>query len=105
MWGSLVSGASSLVSGLAGGSAAPVAMTPDHINVAPVGVNFGAMLQPFDQGSPENGGYGVVLPSRYGGSSTTPSLKYTPSEKAPVFNLPLIACAALGGLALFMFMR
>lgn len=35
------------------------------VTVAPVGVNLGAILQPYTQGSPENGGYGMDLMSRY----------------------------------------
>jgi len=37
--------------------------TPIH--VAPVGVNLGAILAPFNEGSPSNGGYGLDLPGRY----------------------------------------
>ena len=39
------------------------------INIAPVGVNFGAIMQSMDQGSPENGGYGTDFMNRYSGSS------------------------------------
>lgn len=35
------------------------------INVAPVGVNLGALLQPLNEGSPANGGFGLNIPSRY----------------------------------------
>lgn len=35
------------------------------IHIAPVGVNLGAILAPFNEGSPENGGYGINTLSRY----------------------------------------
>lgn len=34
------------------------------INIAPVGVNLGAVIAPFNEGSPENGGFGVDMTSR-----------------------------------------
>ena len=47
--------------GQAGGGATP-AMQPDNlrntINVAPVGVNLGAIMQPYT-GNPESGGFGL----------------------------------------------
>ncbi|MFH1931048.1 MAG: hypothetical protein ABIN18_05605 [Pseudomonadota bacterium] len=39
------------------------------INIAPVGFNLGAIMQPMMEGSPENGGFGVSFMNRYSGSS------------------------------------
>lgn len=64
---------------LAGGEAGPAeswGLFSDRspIHIAPVGVNLGAILAPYQEGSPENGGYGLELMSRFidvtaGGSS------------------------------------
>lgn len=37
------------------------------INIAPVGFNLGAILQPMNQGGPENGGSGMDFMNRYTG--------------------------------------
>lgn len=37
------------------------------INIAPIGFNLGAILQPMGQGSPENGGVGADFMARYSG--------------------------------------
>lgn len=37
------------------------------INIAPIGFNLGAILQPMNQGSPENGGAGLDFMNRYSG--------------------------------------
>ena len=42
------------------------------INIAPIGFNLGAILQPMGQGSPENGGYGTDFMSRYSGGGISP---------------------------------
>ena len=42
------------------------------INIAPIGFNLGAILQPMGQGSPENGGYGMDFMSRYSGGGISP---------------------------------
>lgn len=55
---------------LAGGEAGPAeswGLFSDRspIHIAPVGVNLGAVLAPYQEGSPENGGYGLELMSRF----------------------------------------
>jgi len=54
---------------LGGGGGMPTMSGPINdrtaINVAPVGVNLGAILNPYNQGSTENGGYGLELLSRW----------------------------------------
>ena len=56
------------------------------INIAPIGFNLGEILQPINQGSPENGGVGADFMQRYAGGITgrtakdvgkTPWLLYT----------------------------
>ena len=38
---------------------------PSYVNVQPVGVNLGAVLQPFMEGSAQNGGSGLNYTSRF----------------------------------------
>jgi len=45
------------------------------INIAPIGVNLGEIIRPFNEGSPANGGYGLEIPSRY---RTTPAVAELP---------------------------
>jgi len=88
------------LSGLLGGSAAPtLSANSATINVAPVGVNLGEILKPYNQGSMTNGGFGLPIASRFvdglngaqtfevqGGASTTIS--------------PMIIAAGLGAVFL-----
>lgn len=72
------------------------------INVAPIGVNFGAILQPYGQGSPENGGIGADFMARYTGSS--PGTK----QANDIFGSNLLPILIIGGsalAALFLIMR
>lgn len=66
------------------------------INIAPVGLNLGSIISPFNQGSPENGGSGLMVPSRMMPGAYSPGYEtalYT--EKKPV-NPLLVAGAAIG---------
>lgn len=63
-------GAGTFTPSLTGGAAAPSEAGGDlsdrsRIHIAPVGVNLGAIMAPYQEGSPENGGYGLELMSRY----------------------------------------
>lgn len=74
MWGELgTATAGGLTQGLGnaiGGGSAPAPPqsflgAPSYVNVQPVGVNLGAILQPFTQGAPANGGSGLDRVSRF----------------------------------------
>ena len=41
------------------------AQASNYINVAPVGVNIGEIVRPYNEGSLTNGGYGIPLASRF----------------------------------------
>lgn len=58
-------GGSSAAKDLEQSSAAAVWNDRSFTNIAPIGVNLGAILQPHEQGSPENGGSGIELLSRF----------------------------------------
>jgi|LGOV01.1.fsa_nt_gb hypothetical protein len=75
------------------------------IHIAPIGVNLGAILQPFNEGAPQNGGFGLEYLSRYQGASTTPRTTITPSEKAPVFNFPMVCMAGGGCLVVYFLLK
>ena len=71
------------------------------INIAPVGVNLGAILQPVSQGSPENGGIGADYFSRYSGV-------YGHSKASDITGsnlLPWIIAAGAGVIALVFLVR
>lgn len=90
------------IGGILGTSSEPFMSTPENIHVAPIGVNFGAIMQPYTQGSPENGGYGIDYMSRYIGQKRGNSSSVMPTEKAPLAaNIPLVVAG--GGLALLLF--
>lgn len=63
--------ASSVAQGLGAAAGGPTVSGPindrSQVNVAPVGVNLGQILQPAMQGSATNGGSGARLPSRWAG--------------------------------------
>ena len=71
------------------------------INIAPIGFNLGAILQPMGQGSPENGGAGADFMARYSGQVAGRN-----ASDAKGSNLMpwIIACGA-GVVALFLYMR
>lgn len=71
------------------------------IHIAPVGVNLGAILAPFQQGSPENGGYGLDVISRYAENISAPRAT---SLTDPIVNSPMqgMLVAAGGGLLLLL---
>lgn len=72
------------------------------INVAPVGVNLGAILQPVSQGSPENGGIGADYFSRYSGAGYA---NLSASEMGSKNMLPWILAGGAALLALFFLVR
>lgn len=58
--------AAGALSGLLGGQAPPaVSNNASRINVAPVAVNFGEILRPFNAGSLTNGGFGLDVADRF----------------------------------------
>lgn len=72
--------------------------TRNAINVAPVGVNLGAIMQPYTSGSPENGGANFDV--------TTPTAKFVGATGAARFATPLIVGGvAVGGLLLVLLLR
>ena len=71
------------------------------INVAPIGVNFGAIMQPYGQGSPENGGIGADFMSRYSGAKSNLSSSDIRSSSL----LPVMLIGGAGLMALLFFMR
>lgn len=70
-------------------------------NIAPVGVNLGAILQPY-QDSTYNGGYGVSTPSRWLANTlpSTPSGIFNDTVPTNPWLLGLAAVAALAALVL-----
>jgi len=72
------------------------------VNVAPMGVNFGAIMQPYGQGGPENGGIGADFMSRYSGASQS---NLSASDIRSSSILPIMLIGGAGLVALFLFMR
>ena len=72
------------------------------VNIAPVGVNFGAIMQPYGQGSPENGGLGGDYMARYAGGAAS---RLTPSNFGASNWLPYVLAGGAGLVALLFFMR
>jgi len=72
------------------------------VNVAPIGVNFGAIMQPYGQGSPENGGIGADFMSRYSGASKQ---NLSASDIRSSNLLPVMLISGAGLVALLLFMR
>lgn len=72
------------------------------INVAPIGVNFGAIMQPYGEGSPENGGIGADFMSRYSGHSKS---NLSAGDISPSSMLPILLIGGAGLVALLLFMR
>lgn len=81
---------------LGGGAASGDIANRSPVHVAPIGVNFGAILQPFNAGGPEEGGYGMDLMSRWAPKQV--SLDTLASSRGAPMNWPLIigAVAAVG---------
>lgn len=76
--------------------------TPIHI--APVGVNLGAIIAPFNQGGPENGGMGLDIASRFIQGAT--QARVTPLTAPPsTFPWKIVAVGAAGVGALFIFLK
>ena len=71
------------------------------INIAPIGFNLGAILQPMGQGSPENGGAGADFMARYSGQVAGRSA----SDAKGSNLLPWIIAGGAGLVALFFFIR
>lgn len=72
------------------------------IHIAPVGFNFGAIVAPFNEGAPTNGGYGVDIPSRYRTVATEaqPTLATRPG-----LDWRILLLAGGAGLGLLLIMR
>jgi len=73
--------------------------TRNAINVAPVGFNLGAIMQPYQSGSPQNGGFPLQV--------STPTTNLTQKQVTPglLNNQMVIAAAAVGGLLLIALLR
>jgi len=72
--------------------------TRNPVNVAPVGVNLGAIMQPYQTGSAVNGGPGF--------SAETPGSTLKVGAPAGGFTLPLIVGGvAVGGVLLVLLLR
>lgn len=96
---------------MTGGAAAPSGSEGAYsnrnpINVAPVGVNLGAILQPFNEGGPENGGFGLDLMSRYVDKSMGPreTLLTTAPQDVP-YGTIIIVIGAVASLFFILKMR
>jgi len=74
---------------------------PSYVNVQPVGVNLGAVLQPFMEGSPQNGGSGLNYTSRFLNGMRSMDTGYT-TLKGSEDNSPdlFFICTFLGLFAL-----
>ncbi len=74
------------------------------IHIAPVGMNLGAIMAPFNEGSPENGGWGIETPNRYRTMmASVPSFGGSSREGV---SMPMVALIAGAGiLTVFMLMR
>lgn len=72
------------------------------INIAPVGFNLGAILQPMTQGGPENGGAGIDFLSRYSGVGVG---QLSAGSVGATNYLPFILIGGAALVALFFFMR
>jgi len=72
------------------------------VNIAPIGVNVGEILKPYNQGSVENGGFGLEYPSRL--MPLTASLSSNiPTKGISGWFWPVII--GLGGLVVLTFAR
>jgi len=69
------------------------------INIAPIAFNMGAILQPFGQGSPENGGIGADFMARYVGGGQSPGVF------SKGVNWPLMLAIPGALLAIFLLMK
>ena len=114
-WGAIVGGVlsgskqggggSGILGGGMSGAVSPISDMSNRspIHIAPVGVNLGAILAPFQEGSPENGGFGLDLMSRYAADMGAP--------RATSLTTPIVhndsqgmLIAAAGGLLLLLIM-
>lgn len=73
--------------------------TRNAVNIAPVGFNLGAIMQPYQAGSSVNGGFPLDV--------STPTTNFTQKEATPgLFNNPLlIGAIAASGLLLIVLLR
>ena len=71
------------------------------INIAPVGVNLGAILQPVSQGSPENGGIGADYLRRYSGAFGSASA----ADVGKATNWPLLLAIPAALVAILMLVK
>lgn len=72
------------------------------IHIAPVGVNLGAIIAPFSQGGPENGGMGLDIASRFISGST--GARLTPMTSKP-FPWTIVALGGLGVAGVYIFFK
>lgn len=98
--------ATQLIGGLVGGSAPPaIATASNKITVAPIAVNLGEILRPYNEGSVTNGGYGMPVASRFitnlSGNET-----FTVSGGGELnLSSPLVLAVIGGIVAMVVFMR
>lgn len=77
------------------------------INIAPVGVNLGSILQPMFQGAATNGGTGIVPQSRWsnGSYSVTPQGISFDVASGETSNMLVYGGIAVAGLLAFFLVR
>jgi hypothetical protein len=75
---------SGLFKGAGGGPTVSKLVDMSSIDVAPVGVNLGEILKPYQEGSPQNGGYGISIPSQYLPDNTAKDQKSIQNDTVPV---------------------
>jgi len=86
---------------LGGGASSGDVSDRSPVHIAPIGVNLGAILQPFNAGSPENGGYGMDLMSRWAPKQV--SMDTLVSSRGAPMNWPLvIGAVAVAGLGFYL---
>jgi len=74
---------------------------PSYVNVQPVGVNLGAILQPYLEGSASNGGSGLNYTSRFLNGTNSLDTGYTTLRGSEGNSSGVIVvCAFLGLFAL-----
>jgi hypothetical protein len=104
-------GALNALSGIGSSGGGPKQISSDMndrspINIAPVGVNLGAIIQPFDQGGVSNGGSGLEMLSRYLAGGDTSRVNTPLTTPVSMSNSWVwVAVAGAGVVAIYFFMK
>lgn len=88
--------------GIAAGGGGPIGASGDFtpsnvVNTHPIGINLGAIMQPFNTGSPQNGGMPASIDSPWGATIKTKTTR-------PAIP-PAVAIIAAAGLGLVVLIR